>query len=126
MAYKIKYYFGDQITLTPMPVIPTWQTRTYPGANGESALNMGSGGKIIMVSGTYKVKADFYAEGVSKLYRDEINPMAEKFEELSDWEYDDLYFKSCILLDVKIEKPYRAGSYVKCRVHATIKQLDNS
>jgi hypothetical protein len=123
MAYKIKYYFGDQIRVTPTPALTQWQLRRYPGADGESAVKMGKPGAVITVSGTFSVSANSYADGVEKLYRQYINVLADRFESAADWEYDDLLFKDCILLDLDVEKPYTSGRRVKCKVTATIKQL---
>lgn len=123
MAYKIKFYFGENVRVVPLPAAPKWLTRTYPGGNGESAINMGRPGSIIQISGTFREKATTYSDGVFDVYRNCINPLFEKFQEANDWEYDRLIFKQCIMINFKPLPMRKTGSDILCPFTATIKQL---
>lgn len=124
--YKIKFYFGNSVRCIPYPSMQQWQTRSFPGGIGESGVSMGRPGRIISISGQYREKASSYADGVEKIYRKWINPMAERFDGANNWYYDDLFFKKCILLDFKPQQMVRSGKDVILNFTATIKSLDIS
>jgi hypothetical protein len=123
-TYSITSYFGERITVRPQAKgVPVWSTVHFPGARGETAVNMGSAGRRITITGTFERTGSTMSRGIDSIERHDIQKLIDVCREQINWKYGSQKFYGCILESLNT-RYYRSGTKVKCDISANIKELD--
>ncbi len=102
--------------------MPTWILRSFPGAFGETGINMGMPGRMISIAGQFRVNASNAADGRDKIYREYIDPIAQLAQTAINLDNGDETFNECIMFPPQL-KFFMSGSEMVCNFTIAIKEL---